>query len=108
MRRIIVDQARHKATIRAGGQQRRVELSEVEPAVEGPNLDVLALNEALEKLERKDARKAELIKLRFFAGLSNQQAAEVLGIAASTADLDWAYARCWLRVEMAGEGRTQA
>jgi RNA polymerase sigma factor (TIGR02999 family) len=104
MRRIIVDQARHKATIRAGGQHQRVELSEIEPAIDGPTLDLLALDEALKKLEQKDPRKAELVKLRFFAGLSNQQAAEVLGIAASTADLDWAYARSWLHVEMAGEG----
>ena len=103
MRRIIVDQARHKATVRAGGERQRVELSEVEPAIEGPTLDVLALNEALIKLEQKDPRKAELVKLRFFSGLSNQQAAEILGIAASTADLDWAYARCWLRVEMSGD-----
>jgi len=105
MRRIIVDQARHKATIRAGGQLQRVELSEVEPMIDGPTLDILALNEALHKLEQKDPRKAELIKLRFFAGLSNQQAAEVLGIAASTADLDWAYARSWLHVEMSGDRR---
>jgi RNA polymerase sigma factor (sigma-70 family) len=105
MRRILVDQARHKATIRAGGQHQRVELSEIEPAIEGPTLDLLALDEALQKLEQKDPRKAELIKLRFFAGLSNQQAAQALGIAASTADLDWAYARSWLHVEMSGGGR---
>lgn len=105
MRRILVDQARHKATIRAGGQHQRVELSEIEPAIEGPTLDLVALNEALTKLEQKDPRKAALIKLRFFAGLSNQQAAEALGIAASTADLDWAYARSWLHVEMSGGGQ---
>ena len=66
MRRIIVDQARHKATIRAGGQNQRIELSEVEPAIEGPTLDLMALDEALKRLEHKDPRKAELIKLRFF------------------------------------------
>jgi DNA-directed RNA polymerase specialized sigma24 family protein len=55
------------------------------------------------KLEAKAPRKAELVKLRFFAGLTNQQAAEALGIATSTADEDWAYAKCWLRVEMTGE-----
>src|SRR5262249_359804 len=71
MRRIIVDQARHKATMRAGGEHQRVELSEVDPAIVGPTLDLLALDEALKKLEQKDPRKAELIKLRFFAGLSN-------------------------------------
>jgi RNA polymerase sigma factor (TIGR02999 family) len=102
MRRIIVDQARHNATEKAGGNFKRVELSAVEPEIEGPTLDILALNEALQKLEQKDPRKAELVKLRFFAGLSNQQAAEVVGIAPSTADLDWAYARSWLHVEMSG------
>jgi len=103
MRRIPVDQARRKETIKAGGQSQRVELSEVEPAIGGPTLDLLALDEALQKLVEKDPRKAELIKLRFFAGLSNEQAAAVLGIATSTADLDWNYARCWLRVEMSGK-----
>ncbi|MBC7818677.1 MAG: sigma-70 family RNA polymerase sigma factor [Planctomycetaceae bacterium] len=103
MRRILVDQARRKETIKAGGQNQRVDLSEVEPAIDGPTIDLLALDEALQKLAEKDPRKAELIKLRFFAGLSNEQAAAVLGIATSTADLDWAYARCWLRVEMSGK-----
>ena len=64
-------------------------------------VDLLALDEALERLEMKDSRKAELIKLRFFAGLTNQQAAEALGISASTADADWAYAKAWLRVKLA-------
>ncbi len=100
MRRILVEQARHKSTVKAGGQLQRVALPPVEPAMEGPSLDLLALDEALQKLEAMDPRKANLIKLRFFAGLSNQQAAAALGIAASTADLDWAYAKSWLRVEM--------
>jgi len=103
MRRILIEQARRKATIKAGGLLRRVELSVVDPAVDGPTLDLLALDEALKKLEKKDPRKAELIKLRFFAGLSNQQAAAALGVATSTADLDWAYARSWLRLEMSRE-----
>jgi RNA polymerase sigma factor (TIGR02999 family) len=104
MRRILVEQARRKETIKAGGNLRRVELSGVEPALDEPSLDLLALDEALKKLEEKDPRKAKLIKLRFFSGLSNQQAAAALGIAPSTADLDWAYAKCWLRVEMSGAG----
>ena len=79
----------------------RVALSDVDPAIEGPEqLDVLAVDEALKKLALRDPRKAELVKLRFFAGLTNTQAAAILGIAASTADLDWAYAKCWLRAEM--------
>lgn len=108
MRRILVDQARHKQTVKAGGDHQRVEMSEIEPAITEPTLDLLALDEALRVLELKDSRKAELIKLRFFAGLSNQQAADVLGIAASTADLDWAYARSWLRVQMSGTDGSDA
>jgi RNA polymerase sigma factor (TIGR02999 family) len=108
MRRILVDQARRKATVKAGGQNQRVELAAVEPEIAEPTIDLLALDEALQKLEKKDPRKAELIRLRFFAGLSNQQAASVLGIAASTADLDWAYAKSWLRVEMSGMGGADA
>ena len=100
MRRILIEQARHKRTLKAGGP--RVELPEIElePAVAGPQLDLLALNEALERLEASDQRKANLVKLRFFAGLTNQQAAEALGVSSSTADNDWAYAKTWLRVEM--------
>jgi RNA polymerase sigma factor (sigma-70 family) len=66
----------------------------------------LALHEALNKLQAKDTRKAELIKLRFFAGLSNQQAADLLGISPTTADNDWAYARSWLQLEMADANST--
>jgi RNA polymerase sigma factor (TIGR02999 family) len=101
MRRILIDNARRKKSLRAAGGRQRVELVEVEPGVEGPCDELLALHEALEKLERKDKRKAELVKLRFFAGLTNEQAAEMLGISPSTADNDWAYARSWLRLEIA-------
>ena len=103
MRRILVDQARHKETLKAGGHSQRVELSDVEPVFDVPKVDLLSLEEALKKLETKDPRKAELVKLRFFSGLTNLEAAAVLGIAASTADLDWAYAKCWLRLEMSGK-----
>jgi RNA polymerase sigma factor (TIGR02999 family) len=103
MRRILVEQARRKNTVKAGGTLRRVELSDVDPAVGAPSLDILALNEALDKLEAKDPRKAQLVKLRFFSGLTIEQAAEALRIATSTAEADWAYAKCWLRAEMAGD-----
>ena len=103
MRRLLVDQARRKGSLKAGGGRARVELADVEPIVDGPDLDLLALDEALHRLEAKDPRKAELVKLRFFAGLTQEQAAEALGISASTADNDWAYARAWLRLEMGGE-----
>ncbi|MBI3408204.1 MAG: sigma-70 family RNA polymerase sigma factor [Planctomycetes bacterium] len=100
MRRILVEQARHKRSLKAGGGRLRQEMPDIEPAVDEPDIDLLALNEALAKLESQDKRRADLVKLRFFAGLTIEQAAQALGIATSTADSDWAYARCWLRVEM--------
>jgi RNA polymerase sigma factor (TIGR02999 family) len=105
MRRILVERARHKRSLKAGGDRRRLEMADVELAHTEPNLDLLALSEALEKLASHVRRLAELVKLRFFAGLTTAQAAEILGISTSTADNDWAYARCWLRLEMEG-GRT--
>jgi RNA polymerase sigma factor (TIGR02999 family) len=101
MRRILVDRARHKQTEKAGGGRRRVELDEVEPAAVEPDRDdVLALDEALRQLEAKDPRKAELVKLRFFAGLTAVQAAAALGVSPSTAEKDWMYARSWLRLNI--------
>jgi RNA polymerase sigma factor (TIGR02999 family) len=108
MRRVLVEAARRKAALKAGGNLRRVESSDLQSAMEGRSLDLLALHEAFEKLAAKAPRKAELVKLRFFAGLTNQQAGEALGIATSTADEDWAYAKCWLRVEMTREAGAQA
>jgi DNA-directed RNA polymerase specialized sigma24 family protein len=84
-----------------GDGWQRVELSVVEAA--GLTDEVLALHEALEKLESLDPRTAQLVKLRFFAGLTNEEAAQVLEISAATAYSDWAYARCWLRLEISGE-----
>jgi RNA polymerase sigma factor (TIGR02999 family) len=102
MRRILVERARHKKSLKAGGDRQRVELADVEPASEEPHDDLLALDDALAKLEVKDPRKAELVKLRYFAGLTGTQAAAALGISTSTADNDWAYARAWLRLEIGG------
>ena len=75
-------------------------LSEVAASVHGPTVDVLAVDEALQKLDRQDHRKAELVRLRFFAGLTVPEAARALGVSTSTADNDWAYAKTWLRLEM--------
>src|SRR5262249_5100069 len=102
MRRILVERARHKRSQKAGGGHRRERIGDVEPSVAGPDLDLLALDEALAKLEAQDRRRAELVKLRFFAGMTMEEAAQALGVSRSTADNDWAYARCWLRVEMEG------
>jgi len=84
---------------RCGGFE-RVELDEGQLAVAGRSLDLLALDEALDRLAAQDPRKAELVKLRFFAGLTNSQAAAALGISESTGDADWAYAKAWLRLQM--------
>jgi RNA polymerase sigma factor (TIGR02999 family) len=100
MRRILVESARHRQSQRAGGDWQRVDLSNVEPATRQQSIDVLALSEALDKLEERDARKAALVKLRYFAGLTHQEAADALGISTATADNDWAYAKSWLRVEL--------
>ena len=102
MRRILVEQARRKSGPRAGGRHRRVDLSDVDPEIPGPQLDIIALGEALQKLQAEDPRSAELVKLRFFAGLTRQQAAEALGVSIATVDNDWAYAKGWLQLELSG------
>jgi RNA polymerase sigma factor (TIGR02999 family) len=102
MRRILVECARHKQSLKAGGGRRRQELPDIELADAGPRLDLLALDEALTRLEQRHQRRALLVKLRFFAGLTIAEAAQALGIAESTADNDWAYARSWLRLEIEG------
>lgn len=106
MRRILVENARRKRSTKAGGGRKRVDLAEVEPAIEHSHVDLLGLDEALERLEAKDKRKAELVKLRFFAGLTIEQAALALGVSTSTADNDWAYAKSWLRLAMFGDCTT--
>ena len=98
MRRILVDNARRKATLRHGGELRRVDLDDVVP---GPTFDdrpesLLALDGALAELERYDEPAARLVKLRYFAGLTHQQAAEALGLGRRAADRLWALARAWL------------
>ncbi len=100
MRRILIDNARRKrAEKRGGGQARRdVDLSEVLAPEVGE--DVLALNEALDKLAAADPPVAELVKMRYFGGLTVKQAAEVLGVSPRTADAYWAYARAWLLTEL--------
>ncbi len=105
MRRIIIDQARHKQSQRRGGGRERLELQCIEIAAPEPSIDVIALNEALERFEKIDELKANLVKLRDFAGLTIPQAADVLGISTTTADRYWAYARAWLHSESAHRQR---
>lgn len=106
MRRLLIDSARRKQTRKRGGERQRLDLQAIQPAIATPSDDLLALDEALQKLEQQDALKAELVKLRYFAGLTGQQAAQALGISRSSADQLWAYARAWLRVEISkGDSR---
>jgi RNA polymerase sigma factor (TIGR02999 family) len=100
MRRILIDQARHKQSQRRGGGRRREDIEQHEIAAAEPSLDVLAVNEALERFEKVDPLKANLVKLRYFAGLTIPQAADALGISSTTADRYWAYARAWLHAEL--------
>jgi len=96
MRRILIDHARQKRRIRHGGDRERVPLSEVEVAAEPPADQLLALDEALARFATVEPVKAELVKLRCFAGLSEEEAAAALGIARATASRYWTYARAWL------------
>jgi RNA polymerase sigma factor (TIGR02999 family) len=100
MRRILIDQARRKETEKHGGGRRRQEYPDV--AAPQPDNELLALNVALEQLATEDPFKARLVELRYFAGLTNDQAAEVLGISPTTADRHWAYARAWLQTAVRG------
>src|SRR5262249_55241325 len=103
MRRILVERARHKQALKAGGDFRRHELGDGDLVVAGPGLALRALDEALGNLERHDRRTAEVVKLRFFAGLTVDQTAAALGVSPGTVDNDWAYARCWLRLNVEGD-----
>ena len=105
MRRILIEDARQKKSHRRGGKHNRVTFNDSwvrEDTTISPD-DLLALDEALQKLETQDRVKAELVKLRFFAGLTADQAAKALGISHATAERYWAYARSWLRLEVMGE-----
>jgi len=96
MRRILVENARRKKRLKRGGQLERVDLEEVDLPSPMPDDDLLAMDEALEKLAQTDARAVELVKLCFFVGLTQEQAARELGISVSTAERIWAFARAWL------------
>ena len=96
MRRILVENARRKKRLKRGGDLGRVDVAEVQIAAPLPDDDLLALDEALEKLAKTDARAVELVKLCFFVRLTQEQAAKELGISVSTAERTWAFARAWL------------
>ncbi len=100
MRRILINRARDKNRLKRGGERKKVDLERVDFALETPPDDLLAFDEALEKLARQDKSCAELVRLRFFAGLSGSEAARVMGISPRTADRYWNYARAWLYEEL--------
>lgn len=101
MRRIIVEHARHRGRLKRGGQRQRVDLDSACSIQEPPALDILALDEALTKLAVIAPVKAELVKLRFFAGLTMPQAAEALGLSLATVERYWTFAKAWLHSELA-------
>ena len=100
MRRILVENARRKRRLKHGGGQRRVDLDMLDVAITSDDDHLLAVDEALDKLAAQDAAAADLIKLRFFAGLSNVEAARLLGVPERSAKRTWAYARAWLYEEL--------
>ena len=104
MRRILVESARRRKSVKHGGQRARIDLDKALVVEREPVHDLLELDELLEQLSTADSRAAELVKLRFFAGLTGDQVAEVLGISARSADLLWAYARAWLFEKLQREG----
>jgi RNA polymerase sigma factor (TIGR02999 family) len=103
MRRILVENARRKAGLKHGGSRQRIELEEAASYALEPADELLSLNEALDKLAQEDPVKAELVKLRYFTGMSVQVAADALGISRATADRYWAYAKVWLHCAISGE-----
>jgi RNA polymerase sigma factor (TIGR02999 family) len=104
LRRILIEQARRKHSAKCGGGRARIDLEEALIVGDEPRHELLDLDELLDQLAAADPQAAELVKLRFFAGLTGDQAAEVLGIASRSADLLWAYARAWLFEKLQGGG----
>jgi RNA polymerase sigma factor (TIGR02999 family) len=101
MRRILVEQARQRHSVKHGGGRLRVTLNEAAVLAPEPSQDVLTLDEALTRLEERDPRKGQIVMLRYFAGLSVQETAEVLGVSATTVKADWSWAKAWLHREIA-------
>lgn len=107
MRRILIDNARRKQARRHGGGQQRIDIQEIEIAVDVSDDDLLEVNAALERFAAQDKQKAELVKLRYFTGLTIGQAAEMLGVSAPTANRWWAYARAWLHKEIEDQKKSR-
>jgi RNA polymerase sigma-70 factor, ECF subfamily len=106
MRRILVDHARHRGAVKRGGGQKRLQLDDQLLSGFQPNDDILAVDEALSKLAQLDPRQAELVELRFFGGLSVEEAADALGISKRAAEREWTMVRAWLRRELSENDST--
>ena len=104
MRRVLVDRARRRLAAKRGAGEQPLDADELNIPAPAPDEQLLAVNEALAKFALLDPRKSELVKLRYFVGMTFEEASEALGIAVPTAKQWWGYARAWLRVEMAGAG----
>jgi RNA polymerase sigma factor (TIGR02999 family) len=102
MRRILVDQARRKGSAKRGRQCERIDLPDLAEQADDDRVDLLALDEALRKLEQQHPEKARVVKLRFFAGCTIEETAEILGVSRATAQRTWAYARAWLFGQLNG------
>lgn len=101
MRRILVDHARQRQAVKRGGvDQQRLSITSAEAAVKQPEIDLLALNEALDELAQMDPQQSRIVELKFFGGLSIEETAEVLGISHATVERDWKLARAWLRRQL--------
>ncbi len=108
MRRILIERARRRHREKRGGGAEHIDVADVEIAVpHGNEEEALAVHEALDRLAAQDARKAEVVKLRYFVGLTFEEAADVLGISVATANREWAYARAWLRREIGPSGNCE-
>jgi RNA polymerase sigma factor (TIGR02999 family) len=100
MRRILVDNARRRGRLKRGGELHRVDLDKVDLTIGGPPDELIALDEALSKLAAEHPQKAQLVNLRYFGGLTHEEAAQALGISISSADRHWSFARAWLYRQM--------
>jgi RNA polymerase sigma factor (TIGR02999 family) len=108
MRRTLVDRARRRLAAKRGGGEACLDADELEIPAPAPDDQLLDVNEALEKFSRLDTRKAELVKLRYFVGMTFEEAAQAMGVAVPTAKEWWAYSRAWLRVEISGKSKADA
>jgi RNA polymerase sigma factor (TIGR02999 family) len=103
MRRILIDRARSKGSVRHGGARKHISIDEIRLATETPSDDLLDVDEAIGRLAELDPTRAELVKLRFFAGLTMPEAAATMGLSVATAERYWAFARSWLHAQLTGE-----